>query len=127
LSEDIYRELILDHYRHPSNFGHLKAPTGKYRDSNSNCGDVIEMEVLVKDGRIADVMFTGVGCAVCIASASLLTEEVKGKRVEEVLKMDEGDVLRLLGLETITPERGKCAMLPLKVLKISLMQGQKQA
>jgi nitrogen fixation NifU-like protein len=105
----------------------LKAPTGKYRDSNSNCGDVIEMEVLVKDGRIADVMFTGVGCAVCIASASLLTEEVKGKRVEEVLKMDEGDVLRLLGLETITPERGKCAMLPLKVLKISLMQGQKQA
>ncbi len=127
MSDDLYRELILDHYRHPSNFGHLKAPTGKYRDLNSNCGDVIQMEVRVENGKIEDVMFTGVGCAVCIASASLLTENVKGKNVEKVLEMGEPDVLALLGLKSITPERAKCAMLPLKVLKMSLLQEQKQA
>jgi nitrogen fixation NifU-like protein len=127
LDEDIYREVILDHYKHPSNFGHLQNPNGKYRDSNTNCGDTIQMEIRLVGDKLEDVKFTGVGCAICIASASLLTETVKGRSADEVLKMGEKDILSLLGLSSITPERGKCAMLPLKVLKMSVLQAQKQA
>lgn len=126
VDDELYREVILDHYKHPSNFGHLSDANGKYRDSNTNCGDTIEMEVKVDEGKVKDVRFTGVGCAVCIASASLLTESVKGKPVGDVLSMGEKDVLSLLGLSYITPERGKCAMLPLKVLKMSILRAKPQ-
>ncbi|MGC8631517.1 MAG: Fe-S cluster assembly sulfur transfer protein SufU [Thermoprotei archaeon] len=127
MDEDLYREIILDHYKHPSNFGYLPEANAKFRDSNTNCGDTIQMEVRVDGGEIRDIRFTGVGCAVCIASASLLTEKVKGAKISEVMSLGEKDVLSLLGLSSITPERGKCAMLPLKVLKASLIQFQKQA
>jgi len=85
------------------------------------------MEIRLVGDKLEDVKFTGVGCAICIASASLLTETVKGRSADEVLKMGEKDILSLLGLSSITPERGKCAMLPLKVLKMSVLQAQKQA
>ncbi|MDP7975252.1 MAG: iron-sulfur cluster assembly scaffold protein [Thermoprotei archaeon] len=124
MAEDIYRELILDHYKHPSNFGHLALRNGKARDQNSNCGDSVDFEVLVKGGKLVDVAFTGIGCAICIASASLLSEAVKGRSLQEVMALGETDVLANLGVKELTPERMKCAMLPLKVLKMALIDSR---
>ena len=83
--DDFYKEYILDHYRNPRNFGHLENPTAVAEDLNPLCGDKIAMELLVgADGKIEDVRFSGKGCAISQASASMLTESLKGKTLEEV-------------------------------------------
>jgi nitrogen fixation protein NifU and related proteins len=118
---DIYRELILDHYKHPRNFGVLKNPTASSQAYNATCGDKIVMEIKVsKDKKIEDVRFSGVGCAISQASASLITEKVKGMDLGKVLKLTGDDVLDLLGT-TLTPSRMKCATLPLEVLHKAIL------
>ncbi|HEV8021345.1 MAG TPA: SUF system NifU family Fe-S cluster assembly protein [Candidatus Lustribacter sp.] len=115
--DDFYKEYILDHYRNPRNFGHLDNPTAKAEDLNPLCGDKIAMELLVgPDGKIADVRFTGKGCAISQASASMLTESIKGKTLEEVAHLSHDVVLENVGIG-ISPTRMKCAMLGLKVAK----------
>ncbi|HVA87631.1 MAG TPA: SUF system NifU family Fe-S cluster assembly protein [Candidatus Saccharimonadales bacterium] len=113
--DDLYRDYILDHYRHPHNFGVLEAPTASYEGANPLCGDRITMMLGIRDGRIAEVTFTGRGCAISQASASLLTDEIKGKPVADVAKMTSQDVLDLLGID-ISPARLKCALLSLDTL-----------
>ncbi len=110
--DDLYRDYILEHYRHPHNFGVLEAPTSKYEGANPLCGDRITMMLGIADGVVREVAFTGRGCAISQASASLLTDEIKGKTVEEVEKMTPEDVLDLIGVE-ISPARLKCALLSL--------------
>lgn len=124
LAMDIYRELILDHYKHPRNFGHLGKPDGVAEENNFTCGDRICMEVKVithnsQPTTIAEIRFSGEGCAVSQASASLLTEKVLGKSVEQILKLKTENVLDLLGID-LTPSRIKCAVLPLEVLQIAV-------
>jgi nitrogen fixation protein NifU and related proteins len=115
--DDFYKEYILDHYRNPRNFGHLENPTAVAEDLNPLCGDKIQMELLVgSDGRIADVRFSGKGCAISQASASMLTESLKGKTLEEVAHLSHDVVLENVGIG-ISPTRMKCAMLGLKVAK----------
>jgi nitrogen fixation NifU-like protein len=115
--DDFYKEYILDHYRNPRNFGHLENPTAVAEDLNPLCGDKIQMELLVgSDGKIADVRFTGKGCAISQASASMLTESIKGKTLEEVAHLSHDVVLENVGIG-ISPTRMKCAMLGLKVAK----------
>jgi nitrogen fixation protein NifU and related proteins len=115
--DDFYKEYILDHYRNPRNFGHLEHPTAKAEDLNPLCGDKIAMELLVgDDGKIADVRFSGKGCAISQASASMLTESLKGKTLEEVAQLSHDVVLENVGIG-ISPTRMKCAMLGLKVAK----------
>lgn len=115
--DDFYKEYILDHYRNPRNFGHLEHPTAVAEDLNPLCGDKIQMELLVgADGKIADVRFTGKGCAISQASASMLTETLKGKTLEEVAHLSHDVVLENVGIG-ISPTRMKCAMLGLKVAK----------
>ena len=120
--DDLYRDYILEHYRHPHNFGVLEAPTATYEGANPLCGDRITMMLAVRDGVVADVAFTGRGCAISQASASLLTDEVKGKPVAEVAKLTSDDVLDLLGIE-ISPARLKCALLSLDTLEHALGEG----
>jgi len=108
--DDLYRDYILEHYRRPHNFGVLEAPTATFEGANPLCGDRITMQLAVADGVVTGVGFTGRGCAISQASASLLTDEVRGKPVEEVAKLSATDVLDLLGIE-ISPARLKCAML----------------
>jgi nitrogen fixation NifU-like protein len=108
--DDLYRDYILEHYRRPHNFGVLEAPTATFEGANPLCGDRITMQLAVVDGVVTGVGFTGRGCAISQASASLLTDEVRGKPVEEVAKLSATDVLDLLGIE-ISPARLKCAML----------------
>jgi nitrogen fixation NifU-like protein len=115
--DDFYKEYILDHYRNPRNFGHLDHPTAKAEDLNPLCGDKIAMELSVgADGKIDDVRFSGKGCAISQASASMLTESLKGKTLEEVAQLSHDIVLENVGIG-ISPTRMKCAMLGLKVAK----------
>jgi len=114
--DDFYKEYILDHYRNPRNFGRLTAPDAAAEDVNPLCGDEIRMELQLEDGIVRDVRFSGKGCAISQASASMLTESVKGKRVEDVARLSQETVLENVGIG-ISPTRMKCAMLGLKVLK----------
>ncbi len=114
---DIYREIILEHYKHPHNFGHVSHPNGSHTLYNSACGDKITMEIAVgKNGCVNDVKFSGEGCAISQASASMLTDLVLGKTKEEVMKLTSEDIFSLLQTE-LTASRVKCALLPLEVLQ----------
>jgi nitrogen fixation NifU-like protein len=124
--DDFYRDYILEHYRRPHNFGILEAPDARYEGANPLCGDRITIMLGIRDGVVADVAFTGRGCAISQASASLLTDEIRGKRVEEVAAMTPDDVLDLLGIE-ISPARLKCALLSLDTVSHALEERAKGA
>ena len=119
MSSDIYKDIILDYYRHPRNFGDLPDPDVRSKDSNPLCGDVIEMQIRVRDGKIDDLRFKGRGCAISQASASMLTELAKGKTLDEIKALDKEDVLSMLGIDP-GPTRIKCALLGLKVIKLGV-------
>lgn len=119
-SADIYREIILDYYRNPRNFGKLETPDIATRDSNPLCGDELEMHINIKDNKVSDVKFTGKGCAISQASASMLTELIMGKDFDYVKKLAKEDILDNLGLPDLGPARIKCALLSLKVLKYGI-------
>jgi nitrogen fixation NifU-like protein len=124
--DDLYRDYILEHYRRPHNFGVLENATASYEGANPLCGDRITMMLGVRNGVVEDVGFTGRGCAISQASASLLTDEIKGKPVADVVKMQGDDVLELLGID-ISPARLKCAMLSLDTLQHALAEGEATA
>ncbi len=116
----IYSEIILDYYRHPKNKGTLQNPQIHAKDSNPLCGDVVEIQMeLDGDDTVKDIKFNGQGCAISQASASMLTELVKGKSVDEVRKISKEDVLSLIGGQ-LSAVRLKCALLSLKVMKTGL-------
>lgn len=121
---DIYRELILDHYKNPHNFGELEHPDAKVSEDNVSCGDKITMDITVKHHgqgsslsaySIDQVKFSGVGCAISQASASLLTDYVTGMSLESVMALKTEDIYSLLGTP-LTPARTKCGTLALEVL-----------
>jgi nitrogen fixation NifU-like protein len=113
----IYQETIMDHARHPRNFGVLEAPDISHEESNPLCGDVVRIDLKVgPDERVEQVRFRGKGCAISQASASLLTEEIQGKTLDEIKALGKDDILELLGIP-ISMARLKCALLSLKVLK----------
>jgi nitrogen fixation NifU-like protein len=115
--DDLYRENILDHYKHPHNWGELEEADLEFHDLNPLCGDELKVQLVVGDGgRIEDVRFSGHGCAISQAAASMTSDEVKGMPIEELLKLDRSFVLDLLGID-ISATRMKCALLSLKVLK----------
>jgi nitrogen fixation NifU-like protein len=118
--DDLYRDEILEHYREPHNFGTLEHPDASYEGNNPLCGDRITMMLTVDDaGAVTDVAFSGRGCAISQASASLLTDEIKGRPVSELETMKNQDILDLLGIE-ISPARLKCALLSLDTLQHAL-------
>ena len=115
--DDFYKENILDHYRHPRNAGKLEHPTHSHEEHNPLCGDVIQMDLHVNEDNIIDeVAFSGKGCAISQASASMLTEMIQGKTLDEAKEIGKEQILEAFGIE-IGPVRLKCALLSLKVLK----------
>jgi len=114
--EDLYREVILDHYQNPRNYGTLEPADVSYEEDNPVCGDHIRLDLRLQDGRVADVRFSGHGCAISQASASMLTEAIQGKTLDELKAFSKDDLLDLLGIP-LGPVRIKCALLSLKVLK----------
>ena len=114
---DIYAEIVLEHSKHPKNFGPLKNPTHVLKASNASCGDMIEFQLVVDDkGIITEVGWRGISCAISTASASVMSELIKGKSVTEAMKLKNSDLLEQLGLTEILPTREKCLHLPLKAL-----------
>ena len=117
MDDELYREYILEHYKRPHNWGELPDADLEAHDLNPLCGDELKVQLAVgEDGRITDIAFSGHGCAISQASASMVSDEIRGKTVDELIALDRGFVLELLGID-ISATRMKCAMLSLKVLK----------
>lgn len=115
--DDLYREVIIEHYKNPSYRGHLDPHDISFADNNPLCGDHIQIDLRVNaEGIVTEALFDGHGCAISQASADLLMESIIGKPVEEVKKLNKQDILDMLGID-LGPVRLKCALLSLKVLK----------
>ena len=120
--DDLYRELIIEHYKNPYHKGRLENSQYSFEDENPLCGDHIHIELMVDDDQIVlDAKFDGQGCAISIASADLLLDSIVGKKIEDLKKLDKQDILDLLGIE-LSPVRLKCALLSLKVLKAAVYE-----
>ncbi len=115
--DDLYREVIIEHYKNPGYRGHLDPHDIQFADNNPLCGDHIEITIQVGDnGIVKDARFDGHGCAISQASADLLIEAIIGKPLEEIKQLNKNHILDLLGID-LGPVRLKCALLSLKVLK----------
>ena len=119
MADSIYREAILDHSRNPRNKGTLEPADFTYQDVNPLCGDEIRIDVRTDGERVTEIRFSGRGCAISQAAASILTEMVEGQPLEVVKAISRDDLLEELGVP-ISPARMKCAMLGLKVLKAGI-------
>jgi nitrogen fixation NifU-like protein len=119
VTDSIYREAILDHYRNPRNRGTLEPADFSYEDVNPLCGDEIRIDVRSDGDKVTAIRFSGRGCAISQAAASILTEMVDGRSLDDVKAIGRDDLLEELGVP-ISPARMKCAMLGLKVLKAGL-------
>ncbi len=117
--DELYKEVILDHYRNPRNKGTLDPADYSYEDTNPLCGDEVRIDVRVEDDRLAEIRFLGRGCAVSLASTSILTEMVQDMPLAEVKALTKDDLLEELGIP-VSPARMKCALLGLKVLKAGI-------
>ena len=114
--DDLYRDNILDHAKHPRCQGTIENPDATYEDANPLCGDRLRMDFRIRDGRLEQVRFSGTGCSISQASASMLCEAIEGKTLDEIKKLGREDVLEMLGLD-LGPVRLKCALLALKTVK----------
>jgi nitrogen fixation NifU-like protein len=117
--DDLYRDEILEHYRRPHNFGTLGSPDAVYEGYNPLCGDRLTLMLGIENDTVREVAFTGRGCAISQASASMLTDEIKGKPLTDLARLTNQDVLDELGIE-ISPARLKCALLSLETLRHAL-------
>jgi len=115
----LYQAIILDHSKNPRNCGELEHANRHGDAKNPTCGDSLSMDILTENGIVSDIRFRGQGCAISQASASLLSESVKGKPIETALALGPDDILALLGVE-LSPNRLKCALLSLETLKKTL-------
>ncbi|MEN9626170.1 MAG: hypothetical protein RL557_498 [archaeon] len=121
---DLYREQILDLYKNPLNKGVIENPTHEFEKNNPLCGDEIKMQLRVEDGKIQEVKFQGGGCAISMASASLITDKIKQMDVADAKHLNKNDILDLIKVD-LSPVRLKCALLSLDVLKGALENGNK--
>jgi len=116
--DSLYRDIVLDHFRTPRGRKAIPAPDVENTGLNPLCGDEVSMQIRVgSNSRIEEIRFTGKGCAISLASASMLTELAKGKELEWVKQVSKEDVLKMLGNPDLGPSRIKCALLGMKVLK----------
>jgi len=116
--DDFYREEILEHYTHPHHYGTLEHPDISHEEQNPLCGDQVRFDIELADDEqtVKDVRFSGVGCAISKASASMLGDMIVGKTLDQIKNLTKEDVMDELGLD-LGPVRLKCALLPLKVVK----------
>ena len=114
--DDLYRENILQHYKRPHHWGEWPEADLEAEDTNPLCGDELKVQLKVRDGKVSDVAFSGHGCAISQASASMASDEVIGMPLDELVRLDKSFILELLGID-ISATRLKCALLSLKVLK----------
>ncbi|MCH7492049.1 SUF system NifU family Fe-S cluster assembly protein [Patescibacteria group bacterium] len=116
MSFDMYREIIMDHYKNPRNFGAIKNADGQATKDNPLCGDSIQITYSVGKEKLSDIKFNGTGCSISLAGASVLTENIKGKKFDEVKNYTDEDFMKDLTVP-ISPARRKCALLGLRALR----------
>lgn len=116
VGEGIYRENILDHYKHPHNKGSIEDAEIKSTENNPLCGDVITVNMKLNGHKVEDIKFSGMGCAISQSATSMLTDEIKGKTLEEAKNIKREDIVSLLGID-VGPVRTKCAVLGLVAIK----------
>jgi nitrogen fixation NifU-like protein len=126
MMSDLYREQILDHYGHPRNEGTLEDPDISYERDNPICGDVVRLDIRLQNGKVSQARFTGQGCVISMASASMFTEEIQGKTIAELKAMSDDDIFKMLGID-LGPSRANCGVLPLRVLQEGLAQWEKES
>lgn len=120
MAQSPYRERILDHYHNPRHRGTLRAPDLVGEKDNPVCGDRVRIELRVdEEGRVVEAAFSGDGCIISMAAASMLTESVHGRSVDELQQLTQEDILAMLGIE-LGPARLHCALLPLEALHSAL-------
>ena len=117
----LYRQVILEHYRQPHHHGQLPEPTVSVEVDNPLCGDRLRIDLLLQEDRLVDMAFTGRGCAISQAAASILSDDLIGRPVAEAAAFSWHDMMDLLGVE-IGPARLKCALLALRGVKVALAQ-----
>jgi nitrogen fixation protein NifU and related proteins len=117
-----YLAIVVEHYRRPHNLRALATPTHVHEGANAMCGDRVRMEVEVRGGAVTDAAFAASACAIATASASLLTDRVRGGAVDDALRLDDDAVLAALG-GGVPAGRRACALLPLRVLRQALAGG----
>lgn len=115
-SEKLYKEHIMELYKSPRNYGNLENPTHEHTETNSSCGDEITLQLKVKAGKIEDVKFQGSGCVMSLVSSSLLTDKIKGMKIEDAKRLTKENILDLLKIK-VNPSRLKCILLPLENLR----------
>jgi nitrogen fixation NifU-like protein len=120
---DLYAENILDHYRSPHRKTAISDASVAHEEVNHSCGDAVTIQIKLKDGHIEDMGWAGTGCAISQAAMSMLSDDVIGKKEEDILKLSQSDVVNLLGVP-IGPRRIKCALLSLHVLKNAILKSQ---
>ncbi|MGP6219641.1 iron-sulfur cluster assembly scaffold protein [Caldiplasma sukawensis] len=106
----LYSEIIDMHYREPQNVGRIENPDSEIFETNPTCGDTIVIDLVIRNGRIEDIKYVAEGCMISVASASILSEKVKGEKIDEILRMKKSDVLGWLGIR-LGPAREKCALI----------------
>ncbi|MEK7537945.1 MAG: iron-sulfur cluster assembly scaffold protein [Patescibacteria group bacterium] len=117
MSLEMYQQNILDHYKHPRNFGELPDAQAKAHAANPLCGDELDFYLVFDaDDNVSDVKFTGRGCTITMASASMLSEKLKNLNRSEIAKLTNDDILAILGVE-VNPARLRCATLPLEAVQ----------
>ncbi len=122
--DDLYREIIIDHYKNPLHKGRLDKSDFSFEDENPLCGDHIQIELRVNESQnVVEAKFDGHGCAISISAADLLLDSIIGKSIEDLKRLKKQDILDLLGIE-LSPVRLKCALLSLKVLKAAVYELQ---
>jgi len=120
--DDLYREIIIEHYKNPHHKGKLKDKDYSFEDENPLCGDHIQIDLKVdQHQKVIDAKFDGQGCAISISSTDLLLDSILGKKIDQIKKLTKQDILDLLGIE-LSPVRLKCALLSLKVLKAAIYE-----
>ena len=124
--EGMYRENIIDHYKNPHNHGAVENADIKFTENNPLCGDVVTVTLKLNEHKVKDIKFAGSGCAISQAATSMLTDEIKGKTLEEVKKVSRDDVVNMLGIE-IGPVRTKCAVLGLVAIKEGIKEFENKA
>ena len=123
---DLYRQIILDNYKNPSNKGKLLNPTVVIEDANPLCGDHLEVYLKIKEGLLKDISFEGKGCALSIATASILSEHIKGESIDKIKNLSREDIYALIGID-ISPARNKCVMLSLSAIKKGIFEFESKA
>lgn len=119
--DPLYREIILEHWQNPQNYGVVKNADIDLTESNPLCGDEIRLTAKIKNGKISEIKFSGIGCAISKASGSLFTEKIKNMAIKEIKKIKEKEVVEALGIE-ITPARTKCALLIFQTTQKAISQ-----